>query len=131
MENPADLEAVRGFIERPLTSDEERVIPAWLAKAWRELKRVVPGIPTRVALPEDDPAHLDVEDVSDVLVAMVERKIRNAGGTSEWRDDLYSEKVDPSLASGRIYVTDEERDKLMPPAPTYGNAIHSIPLTAI
>lgn len=128
MENPASPQDVLDFVERPLTADEERVLPKWLAFAWRELNRVVPGISARNAKPLDDPLYLDENDIRDVLVAMVERKIRNPGGTREWRGDDYSEVIDSELSAGKIYVTEAERQKLMPPAPTYGNAIYSIPL---
>lgn len=130
MENPATLEHVRSSIERPLTSDEERVIPTWLAKAWRELNRVVPAITARNELPADDLSHLAEDDVRDVLVAMVERKVRNPDARRQWSGDDYSETVDAALSSGQIYVTETERLSLLPPAPTYGNGIYSIPLTA-
>jgi hypothetical protein len=130
VENPATLEDVRNSIERPLTSDEERVIPSWLDKAWRELNRVVPAISVRNALPTTEPTYLASEDVIDVLVAMVERKVRHPDGVAQWNGDDYGEKVDASMASGRIYVTDEERASLMPAAPSYGGGIYSIPLTA-
>lgn len=130
MENPATIEDVRDSIERPLTSEEERVIPSWLAKAWRELNRVVPGIAVRNGLPTTEPTYLPIEDVIDVLVAMVERKVRHPDGVAQWNGDDYGEKVDPSMASGRIYVTEDERASLMPAAPAYGGGIYSIPLTA-
>lgn len=130
MQNPASLADVRDSMERPLTSDEERVVPQWLDKAWRELNRVVPGIAARNALPHTEPTYLDSADLVDVLVAMVERKVRNPAGTREWRGDDYSETVDAALSSGQIYVSEQERASLMPPAPTYGGGIYSIPLTA-
>lgn len=130
MENPADLEAVRGSIERPLTPDEERVIPSWLGKAWRELNRVVPGISQRNELDPTAPGHLAKDDVKDVVVAMVERKVRNPDGLRSWGGDDYDQTIDATLSSGQIYVTDAERDSLLPAAPTFGNGIYSIPLTA-
>lgn len=130
MQNPASLEDVRDSIERPLTSDEERVIPKWLDKAWRELNRVVPAISTRVFLDADAPAKLSIDDVCDVVIAMVERKVRNPDGNREWRGDDYGVTVDATLSSGQIYVTEAERASLMPPGPTFGDAIFSIPLTA-
>ncbi|MBT2485809.1 MULTISPECIES: hypothetical protein [unclassified Microbacterium] len=129
MDNPVTLEDVRGSIERPLTPDEERVVPTWLGVAWRELNRVVPGISLRNALPDTDPTYLSADDVGDVIVAMVERKVRHPDGVSQWNGDDYGEKVDPSMASGRIYVTEKERESLMPAAPTYGDGIYSIPLS--
>lgn len=128
MDNPADIEDVRNVVERPLTPDEERVIPAWLGKAWRELNRVVPAIATRNALPNTDASHLSTDSVKDVVVAMVERKVRNPDGRVQWNGDDYGERVDPSLASGRIYVTADEIASLMPAAPSYGQGIYSIQL---
>ena len=130
MQNPASLVDVKNFMERPLTAEEVRVTPTWLDKAWRELNRVVPGIPVRNALPEDAPTHLAIDDIVDVLVSMVERKLRNPGGTREWRGDDYSETVDAAMSSGKIYVSEEERISLLPPSPSYGGGIYSIPLTA-
>lgn len=129
MENPVSLEDVRGSIERPLTPDEERVVPTWLGVAWRELNRVVPGISIRNALDPTAPTYLSADDVADVVIAMVERKVRHPDGVAQWNGDDYGEKVDPSMASGRIYVTDQERASLMPGAPTYGDGIYSIPLS--
>lgn len=127
MDNPAILEDVTASIERPLTDDEKRVIPTWLGKAWRELNRVVPGISARNALPSTDVSHLATDDVKDVIVAMVERKVRNPDGKREWRGDDYGETVDAALSSGQIYVSDEERRSLMPPQ-LYSDGMYSIPL---
>jgi hypothetical protein len=129
VDNPAGLEDVRGSIERPLTSDEERVIPTWLGKAWRELNRVVPGITTRNELPTDDPQHLATDDVKDVVVAMVERKVRNADGLRTWAGDDYSQTIDAALSSGQLYVTEAERVSLMPRDIVGHGGMYSIPLT--
>lgn len=130
MNNPATPQDVTGSFERSLTSDEQRVLPNWLDKAWRELQRVVPGIPARVALPETTLGHLDVDDVIDVVVAMVERKLRNPDGLRSWKGDDYDQTIDVALSSGQIYVSDTERESLMPTAPTFGTGIYSIPLTS-
>lgn len=136
MENPAVLKDVKDSIERPLTSEEERVIPNWLGRAWRELNRVVPGISARNALPEKlpsglpNPDHLATDDVRDVVVAMVERKVRNPDARRDWRGDDFAETIDSSISSGQIYVSDQERAKLMPAAVNYGgDGMFSIPLT--
>lgn len=128
MVNPAGIEEVRGSIERPLTPDEERVIPSWLGKAWRELQRVVPGIPARTLLPTTTLGYLTVDDVRDVVVAMVERKVRNPEGLRTWSGDDYDQTIDSALSSGQIYVTEAERVSLAPAGATFGNAIYSIPL---
>lgn len=129
MDNPADIEDVRGSIERPLTADEERVIPEWLAKAWRLLQREVRGIPARIALPETDVGYLAVDDVKDVVVAMVERKVRNADGLRAWSGDDYEQTVDAALSSGQIYVSASEIASLAPASASGGNGMYSIALT--
>ena len=129
MENPASVQDVVDTIERPLTADEMRVLPSWLARAWRILKREVPGIPERNALPSTDPAHLPVEDVRDVVVAMVERKARNADGIRTWAGDDYSQTADAAISSGQLYVTADERAGLMPVAMVTEPGMYSIPTT--
>lgn len=129
MDNPANITDVRGSIERPLTSDEERVIPYWLDKAWRELQRVVPGIPARVDLPDSADGYLAVDDVTDVLVAMVERKVRNASGLRSYSIDDYDQTVDAALSSGQIYVSDSEKASLAIRATDGSSQIFSIALS--
>jgi hypothetical protein len=51
---PATLEDVRGSIERPLTSEEERVIPAWIEQAWIVLRYASPGLEARVVAGSPD-----------------------------------------------------------------------------
>lgn len=128
MDNPATLADVQDTIERPLTTDEERVIPVWLDRAWRTLIREVPGIAFRNALQPDDPEYLAWDDVKDVVVAMVERKVRNADGLRTWGGDDYNQTVDAALSSGQLYVTAQERASLMPRDVTTANGIYSIPL---
>jgi hypothetical protein len=131
MDNPADIEAVRGVIDRPLTPDEERTIPQWLGIAWRTLQRDVPGIPARTALDADVPGYLAVDDVKDVVVAMVERKVRNSNGLRTWSGDDYGQTVDNELSAGKIYVTDAEKASLAPGAGLAdGGGIYSIPLVS-
>lgn len=128
MDNPATLADVQDTIERPLTTDEERVIPVWLDRAWRTLIREVPGIAFRNALQPADPEYLATDDVKDVVVAMVERKVRNADGLRTWGGDDYNQTVDAALSSGQLYVTAQERASLMPRDVTAANGIYSIPL---
>jgi hypothetical protein len=128
MENPATLAHVVGTIERPLTEDEKRVIPDWLERAWRELNRVVPGISQRNALSLAHEQYLATEDVRDVVVAMVERKVRNADARRKWSADDVNEEVDSSIASGQLYVSSAEKAGLMPRFAETGG-LYSIPLT--
>jgi len=128
MENPATLAHVVDTIERPLTTDEKRVIPDWLDRAWRELNRVVPGIAQRNAFETTHEQYLATEDVRDVVVAMVERKVRNADARRKWSGDDFNEEVDSSIASGQLYVSAAEKAGLMPRFSETGG-FYSIPLT--
>lgn len=130
MDNPADLQKVKDAIERPLTVDEERVVPNWLGKAWRILQREVPGIPARVALEPGSDSHLSTDDVADVVVAMVERKLRNPDGLRSYSADDFDQTIDSTLSSGQIYVTEAEKASLAPRGLSYGGGgIFSIPLS--
>jgi hypothetical protein len=114
MDNPAELSDVEGSFERPLTADEKRVIPKWLGTAWRTLTEEVRGIPARCELDEAAPGYLSSDTVKDVVVAMVERKLRNPDGFRTWGGDTESSTIDSTLSSGQIYVTALERARLAP-----------------
>lgn len=129
MDNPAKLSHVEASIERPLTPDEKRVIPTWLDQAWRILNRAVPAITARNNLPLANPDYLPAEDVRDVVVAMVERKVRNPDARRNWGGDDFSETVDAAVSSGQLYVSEAEKTLLMPAIAAIGG-IFSIPLEA-
>lgn len=105
--NPALRADVESTFERPLTTDELRVVQPWLNQAWTILTLTVPGVDTRMVtgtLPRDA--------VVQVLVAMVERKLRNPDGLRSWNGDDYQETVDSALSSGQIYPTTDEINRL-------------------
>ena len=97
MENPATLRHVEDTFERPLTVDEKRVVPGWLGTAWRTLTTEVRGIPARCDLDEGAPGYLAEEAVKDVVVAMVERKLRNPDGFRTWNGDTEASTIDSTL----------------------------------
>jgi hypothetical protein len=113
--NPAVPQNVTDALERPLTTDETRVLNSWLDTAWRKLRARMPALEARMDLPEGSPGRLDEGDVRIVVVAMVERKLRNPEGRRSFTGDDYTETVDTALSSGQIYVTDEELRDLAPP----------------
>lgn len=130
-ENPATLAHVVNSFERPLTNDEQRVVPDWLRQAWNTLRfhRDVPALEVRMDLADGEPGRLDSELVQDVLVAMVERKLRNPEGLRTFGiAGDYDQTVDQALSSGQLYVSEEEIARLQPA--TYGAAtggFYSIP----
>lgn len=108
------VEDVQARIERPLTVDEERVIPAWIQEAQILLGQTVRDIDERTQLAVDAPEFLPVETVKMVIARMVERKVRNPGGLRSYEVDGYDQTVDRELSSGKIYVSDDDLDALAP-----------------
>jgi hypothetical protein len=110
-------------LERSLTADEERVLPAWRAQAWTVLKAEVPTLEARLAA-----ATIDVETVKQVLIAMVDRKLRNPDGLRSYGVDDGTATVDQALSSGQIAPTPAEIARLSPrvPGAALGTGIFSI-----
>lgn len=129
MANPADLKDVTAGFERPLTEGEAAAVPTWLAIAWPRFRRAVPGVEARMLLPQDSTGYVDINEVRAVLAEMVIRRLRNPDALRTWNDDTYGQTVDSELSSGKIYVTDEERDQFALPGADGVNGIYSIPLT--
>lgn len=128
IENPATVADVQASFERPLTDDEARVVPTWLGQSWTILTRTIPGLDSRIDLVNDRPEAVPVEAVVQVLVAMVERKLRNPAGLRSWNGgDNYTETVDQVLSSGQLYPTADEVARLSPPVISSGG-FYSIPL---
>jgi hypothetical protein len=123
--NPATADDV--VLERPLTPEEEAVLPAWLDAAWRALKREVKGIPARLTLDASSSAALTRDDVGQVIGAMVERKLRNPDGLRSWTTEDVQQTIDAALSTGQLYVTDAEKASLAVPVP--GGGMFSIPVS--
>jgi hypothetical protein len=128
IENPATVADVQASFERPLTDDEARVVPTWLNQSWTILTRTIPGLDSRIDLVNDRPEAVPVEAVVQVLVAMVERKLRNPAGLRAWNSgDNYTETIDQALSSGQLYPTTDEIARLQLSVPGVGG-FYSIPL---
>jgi hypothetical protein len=124
--NPALRADVENTFERPLTSEELRVVQPWLNQAWTILTLTVPGVDVRMAAASAGTGSLPREAVVQVLVAMVERKLRNPDGLRSWNGDDYTETIDSTLSSGQLYPTPAEIARLSVRIPSSG--IYSIPL---
>lgn len=123
VEDPTSDADVTGSFERSLTADEARVLPAWRAQAWTVLNGDVPGLKARIAA-----ATVDLETVKQILVAMVERKLRNPDGLRSFAVDDGTSTVDQVLSSGQIAPTPAEIARLSPrPAGApYGSGVFSM-----
>lgn len=130
MENPAGITDVQDNFERPLTDGEAAVVPAWLDTAWSRFKKAVPNTVARISLPETSDSHIALADVKAVLAEMVIRKLRNPDGLRTWNDDTYGQTIDAELSSGKIYVTQDEKDQFALPGAGVTNGIYVIPLSS-
>lgn len=119
--NPALRADVEASFERPLSSDEGRVVQNWLDQSWTILTLTIPGIDTRLSL-----GTVPQKAVLQVLVAMVERKLRNPNGLRSWEGDNYTETVDQALSSGQLYPTPDEVARLSSRTATAGG-FYSVP----
>jgi hypothetical protein len=128
VENPATIQDVRNGFERPLTDGEATVVPQWLAIAWPRFRRAVPGLEARIALPEDDVRHIDVDEAKAVIAEMVIRRLRNPDALRTWNDDTYGQTIDTELSAGKIYVTDEEKAQFAVPGSDGTNGVYSMQL---
>lgn len=108
------IEHVRDRIERPLTSDEARTIPQWIADAETVLRNAVPDLDERMMLVDAAPRRLAPETVELVLFRMVERKLRNPQGLRSFNVDGYDQTIDRDLSAGKIYLSDEDLADLAP-----------------
>src|SRR5215210_7215312 len=118
VENPASPDDVQ--LERPLTSGETDVLPAWLARAWTVLQDEVPGIAARMQTDPPTvpapPGAVSRGTVVEVIVAMVERKLRNPEGLRSYAVDDSTTTIDAALSSGQIAPTPGEIARLSVPA---------------
>lgn len=123
---PAAAEDVTATFERSLTADEVRVVPKWLGQAWTVLKAEVPTLEGRIRASTIDP-----ELAKQVLVAMVERKLRNPDGLRSFAVDDGTSTIDQALSSGQLEPTAAELARLSPRAvgAAAGGGIFSIPVT--
>lgn len=130
MDNPATVTDVQNNFERPLTAAETAVVPAWLNTAWTRFKKAIPNTVARLGLPADSDSRIELGDVKAVLAEMVIRKLRNPDGLRTWNDDTYGQTIDNELSSGKIYVTQDEKDQFALPGTGVANGMYSIPLSS-
>ena len=116
--NPATVQEVENRW-RPLTPDERMVAETLLDDAWALLKHHVPTLEARL---DADPAELDAALVRPVLVAAVQRVLRNPDGVRQQSAQDYSVTHDNVTASGVLVFSDDEIDLLAPTDEGNGNA---------
>lgn len=107
----ADLEA-RSF--RTLTDAEKSAAGALIDDAWFMLIGYRPIIATKLdpELGDVDPAFQ--HNVKRLIVAIVKRVVDNPEGILEEEGDDYRYRKDSVVSTGRLYVSKEEIDTLLP-----------------
>lgn len=108
------LEDIQGRIERPLTTDEVRTIPQWIADAETVLAGAVPDLEERMKFDPAAPRYLSEATVKLVLTRMVERKVRNPQGLRSFDVDGYQQTIDRDLSAGKIYLSADDLAALAP-----------------
>lgn len=119
--SPQDIRDAAYDLDIP--ADADGPLARLITKAGQRVRSAFPTVEGRVAS-----GALDVDVVKGVVEDMVIRVLRNPDArTSEGVDD-YRSSIDRSLASGRLYLSDEERALLTPVGPRRGG-IRSIRLS--
>lgn len=88
---------------RPLTPQETTNAEAWLVDAWEEVLGKVPNLQARVAS-----GQLRDGQIVRVVAAMVVRVLRNPEALKAWQVDGDSFTRDNLVASGLLFISDEE-----------------------
>jgi hypothetical protein len=102
----AQVEDVEASWTRPFGPREVPHVQAALDRAEREVARYV-DVAQRIADGRTTSA-----DVTDALVQMVVRMMRNPGGVRSQSSGPFSQVIDASVASGRLEITRAERRAL-------------------
>lgn len=109
MSTYAQIEHVEAAWTRTFAPAEFDRIQYMIDRAERKLLGRFATLPARL-IAADDP--LDVDTVRDVIVDMVTRVLRNAGGVRSQTSGPFSQVIDQSVASGRLEITRDDRDAL-------------------
>ena len=108
----ADLEA-RSF--RTLTDAEKTTAAAYIEDAWFMLIGYRPIIGTRLDPDVTDPIDEAFQNnVKRLIVAIVRRVVDNPDGILEEEGDDYRYRKDSVVSTGRLYVSKEEIETLLP-----------------
>ena len=114
MDNPAAVTDVQSRFPRALTTDEQTMATTLLGDAWIDLQAKVTDLVTRLEATPADAALL--AQTIRVLAQSVKRVLLNPFGRkqeSRGIDDAQrSWTLDPALASGELFFTDEELNSL-------------------
>jgi hypothetical protein len=108
MANPATVADIEARW-RPLTAQETTNADALLDDAWALLLTRRPSLEADITA-----GTVTATNVIRVEVAMILRVLRNPDGKVSERIDDYSYTRDPAVATGGLYVSDDELGDLVP-----------------
>lgn len=119
MDMPDDLvtpEQIADRFYRPLTVDEERVLPAWIDDAWHELMDLA-YLRLEERLTADPPEEGLLDKVARVIRAAILRRLKNPQGIRQWSRSVDDATVSETLGTETLadgWFTDSELAKLEP-----------------
>lgn len=102
----AEAKDVAADLLRPLTATEQEHVEYWLERALAAIKRELGQLPT----PDNDPDQYAA--VREVQARIVGRRFRGKDGYRSESDGQYQYSADMAMRSGRIALTDEDREDL-------------------
>lgn len=119
MDMPVDLvtpESIEKRFYRALTSDEERILPAWIEDSWEELLDL-DHLRLADRLDTDPSEDRLLGKIARVIRASVLRRLQNPQGRRQYSYSVDDATVSETLMSETLAVgwfTEEELDKLSP-----------------
>lgn len=106
--NPAIVQNLSDRALRGLSDQETTVGQQWLDDAWSIIVTEVPSVGTRIEAGDQATTALAVQ----VECAMVMRVFNNPEGKLQEGVDDYQYRLDASVSTGALYLSDAERDLL-------------------
>lgn len=119
MDMPADLvtvEDIKNRFYRALTSDESRILPAWILDSWEELLDLE-YLRLTERLSAVPPEERLLGKIARVIRSSVIRRLQNPQGRRQYSYSVDDATVSETLMSETLAVgwfTEEELDKLTP-----------------
>lgn len=122
---PNDIRNAAYGAKIPSGSVVDEQIQLLIGKAVRELLSVVPltKIQNRI-----DSSRITLNDVKDVIENMVVRVAKNPSGYRQFGIDDFQATIDSAISTGQLYVSDDERRRLVGPrARNFGSIKVAVP----
>lgn len=104
---PDDIREAAFGVNIPAGSEIDTQIEGLVAKAGRIIVNQVPNLTARLAS-----GKVTLDDIQDVIEAMVVRLVRNPSGYRQIGIDDFQATIDTTLSAGGLYLSEDERKRL-------------------